>query len=194
MRCKKILLLVTGIMITSYFFLAYLESQFAVYLKNNNVSNVFYFLSFLFVFFPLVWISFIKYKKIKLFLYTLNVLYILWFFYNWWLAALFALADVTDMNGKGYRRAFAVEIARNRYFCVYRTPDEGALGGDDFRYFKVDEVFPGFEKRIETSSSDFVMEDGRNYFRYQNRLYHFPDEDYMYENHLGGLLHENKEP
>lgn len=181
------MLLITVISLLGVFILGIMENTYSIFLKNNNIDNIIHLVILLFVFFPLVWISFIKKKRVKLILYILNVGYIIWVFSNSLLLLIFVFGDVIDMKGNGYRRAWEVEVERDKYFCIYRTHDSGALGGDYIEYYLVDEIFPGFEKRKEVASSELVEKKGNMYFRFKKKLYPFPDDNYIYGNDLGSL-------
>ncbi|MDP2362529.1 MAG: hypothetical protein Q8M94_02035 [Ignavibacteria bacterium] len=59
--------------------------------------------------------------------------------------------------GNGYRKIYEKEISNQQYFSIYRSPDEGALGGD-LKVYAIDNKLPlGFVKRDLLSIGDFDL-------------------------------------
>jgi hypothetical protein len=68
---------------------------------------------------------------------------------------IFAWNDIKTDNG--YRKIFEQEIGDNEYFCIYRTPDKGALGGD-YRAYTIDNKLAlGFIRRRQLRPNEYEV-------------------------------------
>lgn len=81
----------------------------------------------------------------------------------------FAWKDILWDNG--YRKIYEQQIDDNQYFCVYRTPDKGAFGGDWIEYTIDNKLILGFVRRRELRTAEYEIHqnipDGINTITYQ---------------------------
>ncbi len=146
-----------------------------IHSKFLIIESCLRFLWFLYVVYvPFVLVFFIRNKLVKTILLLIGLFFV---FLGSLMVAFVGVVMVDDVvKGNGFRQIFEKEISGNVYFSIYRSPDQGAMGGDH-RMCSVDRKFPlGFVKRHFLLSSEYysVRDTGLNtetFFVGQNTIF-----------------------
>ncbi len=120
------------------------------------IENVMKLLTFFVWIVPILLIFLIKKKIVKYILLSISAIVILINSYFILFLGMFFINDL--FIGNGYRQIFEKKISGNKFFSIYRSPDEGALGGD-YRTYTVDTKYIfGIVKRHELSSNEYSLQ------------------------------------
>ena len=113
------------------------------FLINNVFHNVLGQASLLMFFFPFAWIFYIDRKNIRSVLIIVYGLFFMGVFPIAWLGTMMVYGDLEN----GWRLVHTISFNQESFLGIYRTPDQGALGGDKLAAALVTPVIPGFVKR-----------------------------------------------
>ncbi len=122
------------------------------YLVIENIMKLLFFFVWIV---PILLTFLIKKKVVKYSLLTIGVILIIINSFSIIFLGVFFINDL--FVGNGYRQIFEKKISNNTYFSIYRSPDEGAFGGD-FRTYTVDrKYFLGFVKRHSLRPEEYEI-------------------------------------
>jgi hypothetical protein len=97
------------------------------------------------------------------------------------LAFFFTLGDVLKWSDNGFRPVFEKQIENKKWLIIFRTPDEGALGGDHICPALVDKIILGIQKRKWLNENDikFDLNNDSNFIEINNQKYKIPKENIL---------------
>jgi len=155
-----------------------LREYTGISLTSNRIRNVLH-LGFFFVpLLPILWFWMIKINWLKILLSVVYVFFLIPFYLVSSLAILFTLNDVLSDNGNGFREVYKKEIEKGKYIKVFRTPDQGALGGDFTQVAIVRELLPGLENRtwLPDNQRKYQFNNDSDFVYIRNKKYNIPKE------------------
>ncbi len=111
---------------------------------------------------PIMLILLIRNSKVKYWLLGISITGLLFLWFPFMFFGSGALGNL--QSGKGYQKVFEEQIDENEYFCIYRVPDNGALGGEDWIDFTIEKPLKfGFVKRHVMPSGTYrIIQDAQN--------------------------------
>lgn len=145
-------------------------------LTYNQLNNLLTLGMFVIPIIPILWFQFIKLKWLRILTSVLYGVALIPVALVSFLAFFFTLYDVLEWKNNGFRPVFERQIEKGKWLIVFRTPDEGALGGDHIRPALVDKIIPGVQKRkwLNETEIKFDLKADSNYIEINNQKYKIP--------------------
>lgn len=165
----------------SYIVLLIVREFTSYSLTNNTLGSILLIGFFLTPFIPFFWFIYIKRLKLKngliigysLLLSPILLLSMMGFF----LSSL----NLIFTPDNGFRPVFEKRIDSKNWLVIYRTPDQGALGGDHIQPAIVNKICSGIEHRKWLKETDIISNNSSdsNYVMIGNVQYMIPKEDVL---------------
>jgi hypothetical protein len=145
-------------------------------LTYNQLNNLLTLGMFVIPTIPILWFQFIKLIWLRILTSVLYVLVLIPVALVSFLAFFFTLYDVLEWKDNGFRPVYEKQLEKRNWLIVFRTPDQGALGGDHIRPALVDKIIPGVQKRKWLNETDIKVDinNDSNYIEINNQKYRVP--------------------
>jgi hypothetical protein len=147
----------------------------------NQLNNLLTLGLFIIPIIPILWFQFIKIIWVRILTSVLYGLGLIPVSLVSFLAFFFTLYDVLEWKSNGFRPVFEKQLENRKWLIVYRTPDQGALGGDHISPAIVNKIIPGIEKRKWLNESDikFDTNNDSDYIEITSQKYNIPKENIL---------------
>lgn len=165
---KSLLLKFSIIYVLFYLVIITIGAYTDLAFSSINLTNLLKLGIFILPIMPLIWFSMIRIKWLKTVISIPYCGVIIVAYAVSMLAIMFAIGDL--QSGNGFRQVFESPLSNGERLVIYRSPDQGALGGDDICFATVKNVLPciisrsflsGKALQIEKSGSErFIIVEG----------------------------------
>ena len=147
-------------------------------LTNNHINNILSLGIFIVPMLPLFWFVFIKKIWLRITAYAVYLCVLIPFATISSMAFFFTFFDVIDHNNNGYRAVFEKQLPDSTWLVIFRTPDDGALGGDHLCPALVQKIIPGLEKRKFLDEKAIILDNSSdsNFVYIDNQKFRVPKE------------------
>jgi len=145
----------TSIAWTTLIIIDFILESNEIHSKYLVVENFMKLLTFFVWIVPILLIFLIKKKIVKYILLTISAILII---INGLFIMFLGTFFINDLFvGNGYRQIFEKKISNDRYFSIYRSPDEGAFGGDSRTYMIDKKLVFGLVKRHSLKPEEYEI-------------------------------------
>lgn len=149
-----------SILVSIYFIVLVLWSVFLGAEYAFTSQKVYYFMGvyeLLIVFVPFVWLFMIDNKKVRIVLTSSYIAILVCASPFIYFLSIWSVGDLFDGRGNGWRMVHRQPIDSSQFLAIYRTPDQGALGGDTLAAAQITPIFSGLIHR-HVISFDLIRE------------------------------------